>query len=131
MRLVVMGALDLVPGLLGGGLAVVGLEATGDTVTGVSDGLLDLVLGGLGRVRSELLLSLYKKSLAKLVPTRGLPEALDKSDITYSERSPCGRCQTCLRFVCGDCLKIEMRSGIFDYVLEVLNCCWRWKLDGG
>lgn len=65
MLLVVVGALGLVKGRLGGGLAVIGLEATGDAVSGVGDGLLDLVLGGLGRVRSDLLLSLCKKSLAK------------------------------------------------------------------
>lgn len=65
MLLVVVGALGLVKGRLGGGLAVVGLETTGDTVSGVGDGLLDLVLGGLGRVRSDLLLSLCKRSLAK------------------------------------------------------------------
>lgn len=60
-----MGTLGLVKGLLGGALAVVGLEASGDAVGGVGEGLLDLVLGGLGGVRSDLLLRLcYRRWLA-------------------------------------------------------------------
>lgn len=58
VSLIVVGTLGLVEGLLRGALAVVGLEAASDTVGGVGDGLLDLVLGGLAGVRSELLLSL-------------------------------------------------------------------------
>jgi hypothetical protein len=55
---VVMGTLSLVEGLLSAGLALVGLQTTSDTVAGVSKSLLDLLLGGLGGVRSELLLGL-------------------------------------------------------------------------
>jgi hypothetical protein len=58
VSLIVMGALGLVEGLLGSALAVVGLEAASDTVGGVGESLLDLVLGGLARVRSDLLLRL-------------------------------------------------------------------------
>lgn len=58
VSLIVVGTLGLVEGLLGGALAVVGLEAASDTVGGIGEGLLDLVLGGLARVRSDLLLSL-------------------------------------------------------------------------
>ena len=58
MVLVVVDTLALVPSLLGGRLVLVGLGATSETVTGVGDGLLGLVLSGLGRVRSDLLLSL-------------------------------------------------------------------------
>lgn len=61
MGSVVMGALGLVKGLLASTLAVIGLQATGKTVTGVGDSLLDLVLSGLGGVRSNLLLGLYDK----------------------------------------------------------------------
>lgn len=64
MGVVVVGTLSLVESLLGTGLAVVGLEAAGDTVTGVGDGLLDLILSGLGRIRSHLLLSLCKKRVS-------------------------------------------------------------------
>ena len=65
VSLIVMGALGLVEGLLGGTLAVVRLEATSDAVGGVGEGLLDLVLGGLAGVRSNLLLSLcWKRWLA-------------------------------------------------------------------
>ena len=53
-----MGTLGLVKSLLRSALAVVGLEAASDTVGGVGEGLLDLILGGLGGVRSDLLLSL-------------------------------------------------------------------------
>lgn len=58
MCLVVVSTLGLVPRLLGSGLAVVGLGATGEAVGGISEALLDLVLSRLGGVRSELLLSL-------------------------------------------------------------------------
>jgi hypothetical protein len=55
---VVMGTLSLVESLLGAGLAVVGLQTTSETVAGVSEALLDLLLGGLGGVGSDLLLGL-------------------------------------------------------------------------
>lgn len=55
---VVMGTLSLVESLLSAGLASVGLQTTSDTVAGVSNALLDLLLGGLGGVRSDLLLGL-------------------------------------------------------------------------
>lgn len=55
---VVVGTLSLVESLLGAGLALVGLQTTSDTVAGVSHALLDLLLGGLGGVRSDLLLGL-------------------------------------------------------------------------
>lgn len=58
MSSIVVGALSLVEDLLASTLAVIGLETTGGTVTGVGGGLLDLVLGGLGGVRNELLLGL-------------------------------------------------------------------------
>jgi hypothetical protein len=58
VNVVVMAALALVESLLGSALLVVGLETAGDTVGGISEALLDLVLGGLGGVRSELLLGL-------------------------------------------------------------------------
>lgn len=58
-----MGTLGLVEGFLGSALAVVGLATTSDAVGGVGDSLLDLVLGGLGGVRSHLLLSLCGKGL--------------------------------------------------------------------
>lgn len=58
MGSVIVGALGLVESLLRARLAVVGLEAASDAITGVGNGLLDLVLGGLGGVRSKLLLSL-------------------------------------------------------------------------
>lgn len=58
VSLIVMSTLGLVEGLLGATLAVVRLEATSDTVGGVGEALLDLVLGGLAGVRSDLLLSL-------------------------------------------------------------------------
>lgn len=59
VSLIIVGTLGLVKGLLSGALAVVGLEAASDTVGGVGESLLDLVLGGLAGVRSNLLLSLY------------------------------------------------------------------------
>lgn len=58
-----MGALGLVEGLLGSALAVVGLTTASHAVGGVGDTLLDLVLGGLGGVRSHLLLSLWEKGM--------------------------------------------------------------------
>ena len=61
MGSVVVGALSLIESLLGSGLAVVGLEAAGNTVSGVGEALLDLVLGGLGGVGSHLLLGLCKR----------------------------------------------------------------------
>lgn len=59
MVLVVVNTLGLIPSLLGGRLVFVGLGATSETVCGVGDGLLNLILSGLGRVRSDLLLSLF------------------------------------------------------------------------
>lgn len=67
MSSVVMAALGLVESLLGGGLAVVGLSATSKTVGGVGDSLLDLLLGGLGGVRSEFLLGLCVKLVSGLI----------------------------------------------------------------
>lgn len=61
MNVVVTGTLGLVEDLLGTALAVISLETASKTVGGVGDGLLDLVLGGLGGVRSELLLGLCQK----------------------------------------------------------------------
>jgi Na+-translocating ferredoxin:NAD+ oxidoreductase RnfE subunit len=59
-----MGTLSLVESLLRAGLAPVGLQTTSDTVAGVSNALLDLLLGGLGGVRSDLLLGLGREILA-------------------------------------------------------------------
>lgn len=53
-----MSTLALVEGLLGCALVVIGLRTAGDTVSCIGEGLLDLVLGGLGGVGSNLLLSL-------------------------------------------------------------------------
>lgn len=64
MGLVVVGALGLVEGLLRSALAVVGLEAASDTVGGVGDRLLDLLLSGLAGVRSDLLLSLCEQEFS-------------------------------------------------------------------
>jgi hypothetical protein len=65
--LVVTGALGLVEGLLASTFAVIGLQATGNAVTGVGHSLLDLFLSGLGGVRSDLLLGLCgKKWLATM-----------------------------------------------------------------
>lgn len=61
VSLIVVSALSLVEGLLGSALVLVGLATTSHAVGGVSDGLLDLVLGGLGGVRSHLLLGLCEK----------------------------------------------------------------------
>lgn len=58
VSLIVVSTLSLIEGLLGGALAVIRLETTRDTVSGVGDGLLDLLLGRLGGVRSDLLLRL-------------------------------------------------------------------------
>jgi hypothetical protein len=58
VTLVVAGALGLVESRLGGRLALVRLSTTGKAVTGVGEGLLDLLLGGLGGVRSQFLLGL-------------------------------------------------------------------------
>jgi hypothetical protein len=64
VSVVVMAALTLVESLLGSALLVVRLEAARDTVSGISEALLELVLGGLGGVRSELLLGLGREILA-------------------------------------------------------------------
>merc|ERR1712098_704304 len=61
--LVVVDALALIESLLGPRFLLVRLGATGGTVGGIRKGLLDLVLGGLSRVRSDLLLSLSGKVL--------------------------------------------------------------------
>jgi hypothetical protein len=53
-----VGTLGLVKGLLATALVVIRLETTSDAVTSVGGGLLDLVLSGLGGVRSDLLLGL-------------------------------------------------------------------------
>lgn len=58
VSVLIVRALALVEGLLGSALVLVGLATTSQAVGGVGDGLLDLVLGGLGGVRSNLLLSL-------------------------------------------------------------------------
>lgn len=57
---VVVAALGLVESLLDAGLALIGLGTTSEAVGGIGDGLLDLLLGGLGEVRSQLLLGLYE-----------------------------------------------------------------------
>lgn len=62
--LVVFGALGLVKGRLASGLVIVGLNTAGNAVAGVSEGLLDLLLGGLGGVRSDFLLGLGREILA-------------------------------------------------------------------
>lgn len=58
MSVVVMGTLGLVEGLLRGRLALVGLSTASEAVGGIGDTLLDLVLSGLGGVRSQFLLGL-------------------------------------------------------------------------
>lgn len=58
MSLVIMSTLGLVESLLRGRLALVGLSAASETIGGIGDTLLDLVLGGLGGVRSQFLLGL-------------------------------------------------------------------------
>jgi hypothetical protein len=55
---VVTGTLGLVEGLLASTLALVGLQAAGNAICGIGGSLIDLVLGGLGGVRGELLLGL-------------------------------------------------------------------------
>jgi hypothetical protein len=55
---VVVAALSLVESLLGAGLVVIGKDTASDAVAGVGDGLLDLLLGGLGGVGSDFLLGL-------------------------------------------------------------------------
>jgi hypothetical protein len=61
---VVVAALDLVKGLLASGLVLIGLDTTSNAVCGIGDGLLDLLLGRLGGVRSQLLLGLGREILA-------------------------------------------------------------------
>lgn len=58
MGSVVVAALGLVESFLGARLAVIGLNTAGKAVGGIGDGLLDLLLGGLGGVRSQFLLGL-------------------------------------------------------------------------
>lgn len=60
--LVIVGTLGLVKGLLGSALAVITLDTASDTVSGVGDSLLDLVLGGLHGVGGGLLLGLCDDS---------------------------------------------------------------------
>lgn len=62
-----MAALGLVESLLGAGLAVIGLDATSDAVGSVGEGLLDLLLGGLGGVRSKFLLGLCEDTVSELI----------------------------------------------------------------
>lgn len=58
VSVLIVRALGLVVGFLGSTLILVGLATTSHAVGGVGEGLLNLVLGGLGGVRSHLLLSL-------------------------------------------------------------------------
>jgi hypothetical protein len=69
VAVVVTGTLGLVEGLLTNTLAIIGLQAAGSTVGGIGDGLLDLVLGGLGGVRSEFLLGLCRKEWSATIST--------------------------------------------------------------
>lgn len=61
VAVVVTSTLGLVEGLLANTLAIIGLQAAGSTVSGIGESLLDLVLGGLGGVGSDLLLGLCGK----------------------------------------------------------------------
>ena len=61
MAVVVTATLSLVESLLANTFAIIGLQATASAVSGVCKSLLDLVLGGLGGVRSDLLLGLCGK----------------------------------------------------------------------
>lgn len=65
----VAGALSLVKEGLRGRLLVVRLGTTGKAIGGVGEGLLDLLLGGLGRIRSEFLLGLcvVKTTVSKVL----------------------------------------------------------------
>lgn len=58
MSFVVTRALGLVIGILSGALVLIGLKATRNTVRSIGESLGDLLLGGLGRIRSQLLLGL-------------------------------------------------------------------------
>lgn len=58
MDVVVTSTLGLVEDLLASTLALVGLQAAGNTIGSVGGSLVNLILGGLGGVRCELLLSL-------------------------------------------------------------------------
>ena len=69
MAVVVTGTLGLVEGLLASTLAIIGLQAAGSAVSGTGGGLLDLVLGGLGGVRSEFLLGLCRKEWSVTIST--------------------------------------------------------------
>lgn len=63
MGSVVVAALGLVKSLLGARLVVIGLDTASDAVGGVGKGLLNLLLGGLGGVRSNFLLGLCRRLL--------------------------------------------------------------------
>jgi hypothetical protein len=67
MAVVVTSTLCLVKGLLSSTLAIIGLQSAASTVSGVGDSLLDLVLGGLGGVGSELLLGLCREKLSVMM----------------------------------------------------------------
>lgn len=56
--MVVASALGLIKDLLASTLALVGLQTTSNSIGGIGGRLIDLVLGGLGGVRGELLLGL-------------------------------------------------------------------------
>jgi len=62
--LTVLGAAKLVGDLLAGRLLIIRLDATSELVAGVSDGLLHLLLSGLGGVGSDALLHLVGEILA-------------------------------------------------------------------
>lgn len=61
VAMVVTSTLGLVESLLASTLAIIGLQASASAVSGVCESLLDLVLGGLGGVGSDLLLGLCGK----------------------------------------------------------------------
>lgn len=61
MDLVVLFTPGLIEDLLANTLAIISLQATASAVSSVGDSLLELVLGGLGGVRCELLLGLCRK----------------------------------------------------------------------
>ena len=63
MNVVVTGALGLVKGLLARTLTLVGLQAAGNAIGGVSGSLIYLVLSGLGGVGGELLLGLLRNKV--------------------------------------------------------------------
>lgn len=58
VNVVVASALGLIEDLLASTLALVGLQAAGNAIGGIGGSLVNLILGGLGGVRGELLLGL-------------------------------------------------------------------------